>query len=72
MSRNPIIARRDAAIAALEALEADDFAPVLELVSDRCHVAGMELEIAHQSREPRRVWDRIGNALYTCARKCVS
>jgi hypothetical protein len=62
-------ARQQAAIDAMNALEADDFAPVLDAVACRAYESGAELSAQWQSRGPEIVWNRIGRALTAAARK---
>lgn len=63
--------RRIAAIEALNALEADDFAPVLDAAAERCEQSAVDLAAAWQSKEPARVWRRIARALELVAGHCA-
>lgn len=55
------------AIAALNALELDDFAPVLTAASDAAFLAAAELQSAWQSADPDPRWMSAGKALILCA-----
>ena len=64
-------ARRDAAIAALDALELADFAEVLSAVADSCYAAEGELSSAWQDKSAGRPWYTLGTALDKLAGKML-